>query len=428
LHERTLGPRAGAGGALAPQVFRPVTLARVQREVLRERELLLDAYVGADAAYLFAITCETCRAVRLPGEDSLAAGVERLRAVLGSPPGVSPLRSESEWCRAGAGFGAVLFAGIESLVRASERIVFSPDGALNRVPLGALALTGPEDVPTMLAATHEIRMVPSATFLAERRRGGDGATEPDVTVLAVAGLRDARGRTLSGARREVVTLGHRFLGVDVRMGQADSALAAQDLGGYDLLHLSSHTAVDDERPWRSGVVLGGTARNPRVLRAAEIAGLTLRARLAVLSGCESAGAHGAPGEGFQGLSAAFLCAGVPAVVATLWPVDDDATARFVDAFYAELARGRTAGGALGAARAELARTRRLAHPFYWAGFVLVGDADVRVPLHRRPLPVVLPWAVGGMALLAAVALLRGRARRRSKGHAVMPGCAARSTR
>ena len=65
------------------------------------------------------------------------------------------------------------------------------------------------------------------------------------------------------------------------------------------------------------------------MRAQDIAPIRLRAGMAFLSGCESARGRASAGEGVLGLSSAFLVAGVPAVVATLWPVDDAATARFV---------------------------------------------------------------------------------------------------
>jgi CHAT domain-containing protein len=231
-------------------------------------------------------------------------------------------------------------------------------------------------------------------------------------VLAVAGLRDRRGRPLPGARREVRSLSWHYRDVDVRLvGPDDAALAVPGLDGFDLVHVASHTSIEDERPWRSGIVLGGAVDGVRMLRADEIAGHTLAARLAVLSGCESAGSRESSGEGLQGLSAAFLSAGVPAVVATLWPVDDEATARFMEAFYRALARGVTAAGALGVARAELVRSRRYAHPFYWAGVVLVGDADVRAPLRARPFAGAAPWLLGTALGAVAAGFAWGAARR-----------------
>jgi nucleotide-binding universal stress UspA family protein len=112
------------------------------------------------------------------------------------------------------------------------------------------------------------------------------------------------------------------------------------------------------------------------------------------------------GEGVQGLTAAFMGAGVPTIVASLWPVDDAATARLVERFYAELAKGRAAGEALRTAQRALREAGR-PHPFYWAGFILVGDPEITVALRRRP-----PWGeVLALVLALAAGLLVLAARR-----------------
>jgi hypothetical protein len=105
-----------------------------------------------------------------------------------------------------------------------------------------------------------------------------------------------------------------------------------------------------------------------------------------------------------GLTGAFLAAGSRAVVASLWDVDDAATATFMRRFYAALARGRTAAGALAAARRDLARSAPTAAPFYWSGFVVVGDGRLQAPLERR-LPAALAFVAAGAAVVAAALLL-----------------------
>jgi hypothetical protein len=84
-----------------------------------------------------------------------------------------------------------------------------------------------------------------------------------------------------------------------------------------------------------------------------------------------------------GLTAAFVAAGVPATVSTLWPVDDRATAAFVKLFYNRLAVGETVSESLRFAQSELRSRRDTQHPFFWAPFVVVGDGGVTIPLERR---------------------------------------------
>jgi CHAT domain-containing protein len=102
-----------------------------------------------------------------------------------------------------------------------------------------------------------------------------------------------------------------------------------------------------------------------------------------LSGCETGSGEVLAGEGVLGLGNAFLAAGATSVVASLWRVDDRATARFMRAFYVQLARGATVAGALREAQRTVAADPEMAAPFYWAGFVVAGDGAARVPLRLR---------------------------------------------
>jgi CHAT domain-containing protein len=161
--------------------------------------------------------------------------------------------------------------------------------------------------------------------------------------------------------REVKHLGSRYRNVELGILENDSRqLGASDLEGFDLLHIAAHVEISNETPWRSEILLADRG-HPGNLLAAQIADMDLSAHLVILSSCESAGGRVLAGEGVLGLSSAFLSAGVAAVVATLWPVDDKAT-EF---------------------RAELRRAPETSHPFYWAGFTLIGNGDLRLALEKR---------------------------------------------
>jgi CHAT domain-containing protein len=100
----------------------------------------------------------------------------------------------------------------------------------------------------------------------------------------------------------------------------------------------------------------------------------LRAELVVLSACRTALGQEIKGEGLVGLVRGFMAAGAPRVLATLWSVDDAATAELMAAFYGGLLRERLpAATALRKAQRLVARQPRWSAPFYWAGFVLQGD-------------------------------------------------------
>jgi CHAT domain-containing protein len=117
------------------------------------------------------------------------------------------------------------------------------------------------------------------------------------------------------------------------------------------------------------------------VRAHEIASARTGARLVVLSGCESALGRATQGEGVLGLAAAFFVSGARGVVASIWEVDDRATAELMERLYAHLATGEPIAHALRLAQLDLRSER--SHPFFWAGFVVIGDGDVVVPLEER---------------------------------------------
>jgi len=110
------------------------------------------------------------------------------------------------------------------------------------------------------------------------------------------------------------------------------------------------------------------------LRPRDVYGLDLDAELVVLSGCRTALGREVRGEGLLGLTRGFLYAGAARVVASLWWVDDRATAELMARFYRGLwAERRRPADALRRARLALAAERRFRDPFYWGPFVLQGD-------------------------------------------------------
>jgi CHAT domain-containing protein len=155
----------------------------------------------------------------------------------------------------------------------------------------------------------------------------------------------------------------------------------KDLAGFDALHFAAHAEASAGTPWRSGFLLGKGAGDDAYLRASSVARLRLKARLAVLSGCQSAGATAFAGEGAIGLSSGFLSAGTTTVVATLWPVEDRIAERYMTAFYAALATGKPVAAAAREARVELRADH--ANPRDWAAFVVFGEPETVFPLKAR---------------------------------------------
>jgi CHAT domain-containing protein len=147
--------------------------------------------------------------------------------------------------------------------------------------------------------------------------------------------------------------------------------------GYGIIHLAAHAVVNDEQPQLSGIALSmvDDRGRPRdgFLRLHDVYNLPLTARLVVLSACSTALGRNTPGEGLVGLARGFLHAGADRVVATLWEVDDRASAALMGRFYAALLqRGASAPAALGDAQRWMRQDPRRRHPYYWAAWVTIG--------------------------------------------------------
>jgi hypothetical protein len=119
---------------------------------------------------------------------------------------------------------------------------------------------------------------------------------------------------------------------------------------------------------------------------------------------------GSSGEGTLGITAAFLSAGVPVVVSSLWPIDDRVTADVMRSFYRHLALGEPVATALRRAQLDISRSRKYAHPFFWAGFTVVGDGSMVIDIeeHGSRLRPAFVAALAAVVLVAVAAVIRRR--------------------
>jgi CHAT domain-containing protein len=150
------------------------------------------------------------------------------------------------------------------------------------------------------------------------------------------------------------------------------------LAQYRFVHFATHGLLNSRRPELSGLVLSlvderGEPVNG-FLRLNDIYNLKLNADLVVLSACQTALGRDVRGEGLVGLTRGLMYAGAPRVVASLWKVDDAATAELMRRFYeGVLSKKLRPAEALRAAQLEMARGPRFGSPYFWAAFTIQGD-------------------------------------------------------
>jgi tetratricopeptide (TPR) repeat protein len=390
---RTLLEQASSHGGSAAFVAIPAipTLCQAQAQLLGDGELLVEWAFGEKGAYVFAVTRTDRRCFDLGDPDALKAKLQIARALLASPPrSGTPADAATD---VALEVSRLVFGPALPMVEHAKALVLVPDGPMHLVPFAALALRS-----GALVTTRTLVIAPSVAVLAQARGRTAG---PGHGMLVVSAL--GSGSPLVGARREADWLASAFEGVQRAEGALHgSEQFATTLRDFGALHFAGHTSLDDRFPWRSGIDVGapappdavpdaepGTTREATalrdLLRAETIAATPLAARLVVLSSCETAGGQAIEGEGVSGLSTAFIAAGARAVVATLWRVDDRATETLMREFYGLLATGRSSAQALRGAQERVRRTRATSHPYYWAGFVLIGDGRTNLPLTATPL-------------------------------------------
>jgi CHAT domain-containing protein len=186
--------------------------------------------------------------------------------------------------------------------------------------------------------------------------------------------------------------------------------------GSRLIHIAAHGQLDTTGPLSSRLYLAPDPSDPAddgALEVHEVYGLDLtRADVVTLSACQTQLGSQSNGDDIVGLSRAFIYAGAPTVVASLWSADDEATAALMTAFYAHLKEGMGKAQALAAAQSDLRNDEahaQWAHPFYWAAFVVTGDpGDRSTPEPGAGMPGWL-LTVGGVGL-GVVVLGLGAAR------------------
>ena len=262
---------------------------------------------------------------------------------------------------------------------ATTQVIVSPAGIVGYVPFGGL-----------LAAP--VVVVPSATtWLLLRRKspvaGKDvlavgnpdyGGTSEQALPVRMKGEVPA---PLPATKVEVETVGDvRLLGAEAN--EADVRERLGRAGRWRSIHFACHGLLDPRFPRLSALALSRTrAEDDGLLSALEILGMPLSADVAVLSACETGRGKVVDGEGISGLTRAFMYAGVPRVVCSLWKVDDEATRALMVKFYelwgsptksATGARPMGVSEALQKAQAHVRSQERWTHPFYWAAWVVWG--------------------------------------------------------
>ncbi len=367
----------------------PVRLESLRR-VLAETEAALAYLIAPEHAYLLVVNRESATLHELSSESALTTDIRLMRESLlrGDPidtflsrlaaeliPSATAWVDMAKWIIAPAGI--------------MERVAFEmlprPDGA----PLGEKFLL--TYVPSLsifalmrALAPHERQAGSRLLALGNPLYAATGSRDQEASRAARRYSETIRGSwaPLPGTRVEVQSIARLFpagqsvtlLGDRAREAELDTQLGQRDLG---YVHFACHGALEDGPGREPALVLslvGNVAPQDGFLTLSEILRHPARTRLTVLSACQSGlSAEYLPRTGVSSLARAFLLGGSDAVIVSLWPVSDEATARLMTAFYRGLkSEGLSPDEALQRARLSLRSLPRYEHPYFWAPFVILG--------------------------------------------------------
>lgn len=284
---------------------------------------------------------------------------------------------------------------VRATLRPGRRVLISPEAALGWIPFAALRVA--REPLGQRCRLHEAPSLAVLARLQQRRQEVDftmilDSVPEDPELARVYGLPAlAFGAEEAGLVAQAWPGALRLSGASATLTGLRAQREAQ--AGAGILHINCHALSDTRTPAGSLLLLADGAADM-----GSLAQLPLDGDLVVFSACSSAGIHAQGGEGLKGLLWGALGAGAQGVVASLWPVNQQATKDLMAQFHVELSRLGDPAEAMRLARRRLAAAPNYAHPAYWAGFSLCS-----IPGHRlRAAPWWGPswWWLLGPALLS----------------------------
>lgn len=399
----------------------PVPAGELQR-MLDDSTALVEYFIGREAGYVFLLRKDAlfAKTIDIDPEVPLEREVETLRRMLyydfpmqkarvireqrlgrrvSMEEALAVWRStpvNDEWQSKLIEMYGRFFNPVAGELEGITQLYIVPHGPLHHLPFQTLVYPFQSDVrkdvhiarPRYLIEDYAIAYLPSASVLGfALRKDLERARTALIVGDPVYADPKYRRRPLEGALIEADTVARYARDpLVLKRGEADEATVRRQIGDKDLLHFATHGELNKKDPMQSRILLASAEPDSVFngdLTVAKIFNLDLQAMLVTLSACQTAQVAGeegefAPGDELVGLTRSFMYAGSPAVIASLWFVDDEATLAWMRHFYRSwLQQGQS--------RMQAARSAALhmlgepgdpdwIFPYYWAAFVYMGDS------------------------------------------------------
>ncbi|MFK7906399.1 MAG: CHAT domain-containing protein [Chitinophagales bacterium] len=391
-------------------VEKPPTFQEVQK-ALKPEQVILEYFVGKKEVYTCLLTQDTIIIYQQNKTAGFEAQIETLLHTLNNWNFVvnSTQEATDKYVQTSVQLYEYLLAEPLKQLKTQKQITFVPDGILGYVPFEVLLSHAPEDslrfqdYPYLLKDYTISYAYASALWLEKEQTKNNSKN-----AYTFAGFAPIYSPSIAGNFQNDSLLNEQersyLLAMNVRGGLSDLVYAREIVGNladllngqtwlaeaatkenfqktaanHGVLHLAMHGVIDDKNPLYSHLIFTKTdEQKDNRLTAAELYNMQFNAGLAVLSACNTGVGELKRGEGIMSLSRAFAFAGCPSMVMSLWSVPDEQTGILMEYFYKELKAGATKDEALRQAKLQYLEEQdnRGAHPYLWAGFVVIGDTD-----------------------------------------------------
>ncbi len=290
-----------------------------------------------------------------------------------------------------------IFRPVESCL-ISNRLIISPDNILAGIPFEALPMHEIKSerisygkLPYMIRK-FDIYYAYSATFLTESRKSGFRLLKTLVAFAPSYNRGAAADRVirephqnhgvltdLPFARKEAEFASSYIGGRLYEGNDAMESLFKKEAGKYDIIHLAMHTVINDNDPMYSKMIFSQASDQPEdgLLNTYEVYGLPLKAKMTVLSSCNTGAGMLHSGEGILSLARGFIYSGCESVVMSLWEIDDRSGSDVIMDFYRFIKKGYSKSTSLRKARLNYLKKADLlrSHPHFWSSLVVYGNNE-----------------------------------------------------
>lgn len=373
---------------------------------------MIDYFYGEDFIYAYLLSRDEEKLFRIDDPIEVQKNISALFDIVSRPPQLSAINKDLNSFNVSASYlyQQLLAPILASTSKEINSLWVVPDDVLSRIPFEVLIQPSAEEAVNFkninyLINDYRIQYLISSKPKASDKNKADSKQKKGLFGIGFSGQNSEQLKStfgaLPGTENEIRFLESNYEGLFLYGQEGSKSRFLHDAKNYDVLHLAIHGQTDLENKYQSTLIFNG---ENNLLKTSELYLADLRARLAILSACESGAGAISSGEGTFSIARGFSIVGVPTVAVSLWKVSDAVTSSLMVSLYEKfIDDGLSFNHAMHQTKLNYLATRDsyASHPFYWAAFVHLGEDLYYAPSSQMS----YKWLIGGLLLFFLVAFM-----------------------